>query len=646
MGRKKSRFIRFFNNIASKSMHAQSAMEFISTYSWALIVIAVIIALLYFYVAAPQQFAPSQCAFSAGVNCNNLVIGTNSISTTLTAFLTNTQQHSIKNSTIIINITNIGTVKAPCKPYFVLSGGIMICTVNLPQTIGAGASISGKLYASENVCAGVSQQICTTSTYEKLAGTYSIKVGSSTLTPSCTVTLSLPSNLIAFVKNPVVATVKIQGRQVAGATVNFTANTLNANVLPEFVATDNNGNATSYVTSNQAGNVAVNASTGICNSTQATTFSSKPLVTFQTNLPNLGIQVLTLDNIYYSNLPQTFVYPYGSVHSYSFNGAIAVPGFVYTYNSISGCGVGSQSGNLIATATCTVLANYIATTYLYVTTSSALLVINSRTGATMQTVSVGSSLTDLWLTPDGKYAYIASTGDNKIYNMTLSRAYPSHTISSCCGSGIKSVIVSPSGPLAFGWSDTAVYKVNTGPDTVGGTLSGGYDAVAISADGSTAYVSTFTNDILDLVNTATLSVNPISVGVCTGDVVPIAILNAVYIAGCSGSNNVYVFSTLTNTITNTISVGNSPDDIAASPDGKYVYVVNNGANSVSVIKTSTNTVIATVPVGGNPDGIAADNGHVYITNQNDGSISIINSTTNQVTSTITGITNIQDVAVV
>ena len=41
-----------------------------------------------------------------------------------------------------------------------------------------------------------------------------------------------------------------------------------------------------------------------------------------------------------------------------------------------------------------------------------------------------------------------------------------------------------------------------------------------------------------------------------------------------------------------------------TPNGAFAYITNQGSNSVSVIDTATNTVTDTIPVGNNPFGIA------------------------------------------
>ncbi len=59
-------------------------------------------------------------------------------------------------------------------------------------------------------------------------------------------------------------------------------------------------------------------------------------------------------------------------------------------------------------------------------------------------------------------------------------------------------------------------------------------------------------------------------------------------------------------VTDTISVGGFPEEVAANPKTKTIYVANDAGNTVSVISGLTNTVTATIPVGTAPTGIAGD----------------------------------------
>ena len=69
-------------------------------------------------------------------------------------------------------------------------------------------------------------------------------------------------------------------------------------------------------------------------------------------------------------------------------------------------------------------------------------------------------------------------------------------------------------------------------------------------------------------------------------------------------NVVSVIDTATNTVVATIPVGVGPNGAAITPDGTRAYVTNHDSDTVSVIDTATNTVVATIPVGVSPSGVA------------------------------------------
>ena len=56
-------------------------------------------------------------------------------------------------------------------------------------------------------------------------------------------------------------------------------------------------------------------------------------------------------------------------------------------------------------------------------------------------------------------------------------------------------------------------------------------------------------------------------------------------------------ATATNTAGPPITVGNDPDDIAITPDGKTAYVANSGSGTVTPIATATNTAGPPITVG-------------------------------------------------
>ncbi|MBN2052695.1 hypothetical protein JW756_04280 [Candidatus Woesearchaeota archaeon] len=77
---------------------AQAALEFMTTYGWAFLVVLVMIgALAYFGVLNPNKILPSKCIVEAGFNCRDYVIHTGDFS----IYLVNSKGGSLKNVDII-----------------------------------------------------------------------------------------------------------------------------------------------------------------------------------------------------------------------------------------------------------------------------------------------------------------------------------------------------------------------------------------------------------------------------------------------------------------------------------------------------------------------------------------------------------------
>ena len=103
-----------------------------------------------------------------------------------------------------------------------------------------------------------------------------------------------------------------------------------------------------------------------------------------------------------------------------------------------------------------------------------------------------------------------------------------------------------------------------------------------------------------MINTATNAVTgPVNVGNGANGIAVTPDGTKAYVANRL-DGTVSVINTATNTVAATINVASLPIGTAVTPDGTKVYVANNGSNNVSVISTASNTVTATVPVGSGP----------------------------------------------
>jgi YVTN family beta-propeller protein len=90
----------------------------------------------------------------------------------------------------------------------------------------------------------------------------------------------------------------------------------------------------------------------------------------------------------------------------------------------------------------------------------------------------------------------------------------------------------------------------------------------------------------------------------------------VYVSSGRGST-VTPIATATNTTGEPIEIGNHPDAIAITPDGKTAYVANINSGTVTPIATATNTAGEPIEVGVRPRAIAVtpDGKTAYVVNQ-------------------------------
>jgi len=173
---------------------------------------------------------------------------------------------------------------------------------------------------------------------------------------------------------------------------------------------------------------------------------------------------------------------------------------------------------------------------------------------------------------------------------------------------------------------TMIATVNVGANPWG---------VAVSPNGSRAYVNNATDGTVSVIDTASnTTITTIKVGAYPWGVAVSPNGSRAYASASDGT--VSVIDTASNTTIKTINVGGNLGKVAVSPDGTRAYVTNQSAGTVSVIDTASNTPIKTIPVGHGPFGVAVSpNGtRVYVTNTSDNSVSVIATTSNATIKTI------------
>lgn len=159
--------------------------------------------------------------------------------------------------------------------------------------------------------------------------------------------------------------------------------------------------------------------------------------------------------------------------------------------------------------------------------------------------------------------------------------------------------------------------------TIGvGSSPGG---VAVSPDGSRAYVANRGSNSLSIIDVDTLSVvDTVATGLLPSGVAVSADGSRVYVTNYT-SNSVSVVDTASNSVVATVPVGSRPQGIAVDPRGQFVVVSNFQGDSVGVIDALSNQYVDEFPVGDGPIGITVDSNftRLYVANSLDGTVTAL-----------------------
>jgi YVTN family beta-propeller protein len=208
------------------------------------------------------------------------------------------------------------------------------------------------------------------------------------------------------------------------------------------------------------------------------------------------------------------------------------------------------------------------------------------------------------------------------------------------------VALSNNGRFAYvtTYNDNSLKVIDTRTNAVVATVGGldGPEGVTIDHSGKVAYViDSGEQQDLNYTNVTVISLKTDTVLTTiqnVGHFVQYAAITSddrtLYLADDAG-NDVTIVDTRTNTVTGRISAGAS-FGAAVDPVTRMLYVTHSGSNTVSVIDTRTNTVTATIPVGTSPMGVAVGDhgGTAYVANYGTNTVSVISTATNTVTATV------------
>lgn len=247
------------------------------------------------------------------------------------------------------------------------------------------------------------------------------------------------------------------------------------------------------------------------------------------------------------------------------------------------------------------------------------------------------------ISPDGKTVYVAGYVDRgssrSPATLTVIRTASNSTIRNvtmCQVTGAPVMAITPSGKTLYYLCPSAnrVIPVRTSTLAIGRPVYAGFypNAIAITPDGKTAYISNGDTTVTPINTVTNLPEAPIKVALGPGDIAITPDGKTAYAVATSGS--VVPVNTATNIAGTPIEVG-GPGHIAITPDGTTAYVTSvpnpdSYQGFVVPINIATNTRGRPIRVGLEPSRIViTPNGKkAYVTNLGSGTVTPINLMTN------------------
>ena len=280
--------------------------------------------------------------------------------------------------------------------------------------------------------------------------------------------------------------------------------------------------------------------------------------------------------------------------------------------------------------------------------SNTVSVINTLTGqAVGSPIVVGSAPTSMVVSPNGTRVYVTNrtSGTVSVIDTTTRTVVGSPiqvgsqpesiTINTNPITDASGTVIAPAGSRLYvanyGTSNVSVINITSTP-TVIATIAVGTNprgiAFANTASGPRVYVVNRTANTVSVINAASNAVTgtAIAVGSIPQHVAISPDGTRAYVTNY-GSANVSVIDTATDTRVSTIPVGGGPVGVGLSPDGTLVYVAN-ANDTISVIDTRTRSVISTVSIDITPESnfhtlTVAPDGRLMITDLADGTLRIV-----------------------
>ena len=166
-----------------KRRKAQSAIEFLSTYSFTFLIIALVLVIVFAFSSIPKKSLPFQCTAYGGFSCLDAaytIIGSNS---QLLVFLSDTQPGVVSISAFNAKIIGVANAVGSCSPSVTLPGSVTICTANFISLPTSGSTYTGTFNITANYCTNgvgnISNTACVAGSTHIYGGSISVQAQSS-----------------------------------------------------------------------------------------------------------------------------------------------------------------------------------------------------------------------------------------------------------------------------------------------------------------------------------------------------------------------------------------------------------------------------------------------------------------------------------
>ncbi len=239
--------------------------------------------------------------------------------------------------------------------------------------------------------------------------------------------------------------------------------------------------------------------------------------------------------------------------------------------------------------------------------SASVSVIDTQTHSVVGSIAVGGDPRGIAISPDGRRAYVTSTASDSLYAIdTQTNSLPAPPIP--LGVDPEGVAVSLDGRAALiAQNGGGIAAVDTATGALIGTIPNalGPARLAITPNGTRGFVTNGDSSSVTVFSLTTGGIHgvPILVG-SNPSGVAITIAGLAY-AASESTNTVQAIDAATHVRIGPPTPGfEGPLGVAATPDGRFVYVANGAGASLSILDTTANVVVGQVGVGNSPAGVA------------------------------------------